>query len=163
MKHVPPVNITEDIKMSPVIGKLFSATRAQQNAQQLTGCGNCYKYLCKYVGKMDEQNRVVVSVDVEGKIKIETTFLHNTKVTESKINEEKNHEKDRNKRHPHGRAISQNKMLHVIFGYPEVVTDHEHEQIPTLPLELRPGVDTNIKKKIIIITILLMVHSLDWK
>ena len=62
-----------------------------QNVQMLTECGGVNKYVCKYIGKIDEQNFVIVYTDTHtnGVLVTKKTFLHNTKITTSKINEDK--------------------------------------------------------------------------
>ena len=72
---------TFDTNMSPVEGKTFSACLSMQNIQTLTDCGGVNKYVCKYVGKIDEQNYVVVYVDGKGQLVTKGQFLHNTKIT----------------------------------------------------------------------------------
>ena len=142
-RHIPPTNPTGDINMSPVDGYLFTACKSMQNVQWLTQCGGVNKYVVKYIGKIDEQNYVIVSTDSQqsGKLVSRAYFLHNTKVTTTKINEDKLKEKNRMKFHVQGRAISQNEMLHTMFKYPEIYTDLNFVAIPTIPLELRAGAD----------------------
>ena len=72
---------TFDTNMSPVEGKTFSACLSMQNIQTLTDCGGVNKYVCKYVGKIDEQNYAVVYVDGKGQLVTKGQFLHNTKIT----------------------------------------------------------------------------------
>ena len=60
-----------------------------ENVQDLTGTGSCSKYFGNYILKMDENNYVVVSVEGAGKLVTKATFLHNTKITSSKMNEDK--------------------------------------------------------------------------
>ena len=71
-----------------------------------------------------------------------STFLHNTKVSSSKANEDKARSEERDKDHPNGRAISHMEMLHTMLRYPEVVTDLKFISICTMPIELRAGLDT---------------------
>ena len=54
-----------------------------QNAQMVNDCEGLNKYVCKYIGKIDEQNYVVVSIDVKnnGSLVTKTTFLHHKKFT----------------------------------------------------------------------------------
>ena len=59
----------------------------------------------------------------------------------SKLNEDKRKELIRENSHAQGRAISQNEMVHVMLRYAEVYTDLNFMAIPTIPLELRAGVD----------------------
>ena len=72
---------TFDLNMSPVEGKKFSACQSMQNIQMLTDCGGVNKYICKYIGKIDKQNYVVIYVDGNGQLVSKGTFLHNTKIT----------------------------------------------------------------------------------
>lgn len=50
-------------------------------------------------------------------------------------------EKKRGKNHPRGRAISLMEMIQVMPHYPQVHTDMVFENVPTLPLEQRAGVE----------------------
>ena len=45
------------------------------------------------------------------------------------------------KNKPNGRAISYFQQLQMMLGYPEVRTDLRFENIPTVPLEQRPGIE----------------------
>ena len=63
-----------------------------------------------------------------------TTFLHNIKITYSKIGEDKYREKHREK--PQLIFISHMKMLHVMLKYPEVVTNIDFIKISKIPLKL---------------------------
>ena len=107
-RHIPPTNPTGDINMSPVEGYFFTACRSMQNVQYLTLCGGVSKYVVKYIGKIDEQNYVIICTDSSknGKLVSKSFFLHNTKVVGSKINEDKRKEQNREKNHAQGRAIS---------------------------------------------------------
>jgi predicted GIY-YIG superfamily endonuclease len=147
-RHVPPTNPSDDLNMSPVEGKTFSVCRSMQNAQLLTDCGGVNKYVCKYIGKIDEKNYVIVNVDGKGQLTTKSVFLHNTKVTTSKINEDKARENSRDNSHVQGRAISHMEMLHVMLKYPEVITDLNFVKVPTLPLELRAGIDCEKKASV---------------
>ena len=80
-RHIPPMMNTFDLNMSPVKGKTFSACLSMQNIQTLTNCGGVNKYVCKYIGKIDKQNYVVVHVDGKGQLVTKGQFLHNTKIT----------------------------------------------------------------------------------
>ena len=72
-------------------------------------------------------------------------FLHNTKVTTTKINEDKVKEQNRGKNHIQGRIISQNEMIHLMLQYAEVYSDLNFIAFPTVPLELCAGVDKGSK------------------
>ena len=146
-RHIPPTNPTDDINMSPVEGVTFSVLRSMQNIQQLTDCGGVKKYICKDIGKIDENNYVVVYVDGKGQLVTKAFFLHNTKVVTSKINEDAAREKSRDNSHVQGRAISEMEMRHTILKYPEVFTDLQFIPVSTLPLELRAGIEVTKKKR----------------
>ena len=62
-RHIPPTNLNYDINMSPVEGYTFANCRLMQNIQILTQCGGVNKYVCKYIGKVDEQNYVIVQAN----------------------------------------------------------------------------------------------------
>ena len=107
-QHIPPTNPNYDINMSPVEGYTFANCRSMQNIQILTQCGGVNKYVCKYIGKVDKQNYVVVqSNNAHGNgsfsLSTKSTFLHNTKVSLSKFQEDKDRKKDDNK--PQARYI----------------------------------------------------------
>ena len=89
-------------------------------------------YVCKYIGKIDEQNFVVTKVNGDSvKLVDRYVYLQNIKVTISKIIEDKAHEKDRDIKKPQGLAISQNIMIHGILGYAEVNTNIKSIQVST--------------------------------
>ena len=138
-RHVPPTMSTHDLNMSPVEGKTFSACLSMQNIQMLTDCGGVNKYVCKYIGKIDEQNYVVVYVDGKGQLVTKGQFLHNTKITTSKKHEDDARAKRRDNNHPQGRAISQNEMVHLLLKYAEIITNLNSIHISTLPLEFCAG------------------------
>ena len=87
--HIPPTNLNNDLNMSPAEGYTFSNCRSMQNIQVLTQSGGVNKYVCKYIGKIDKQNYIIVSTNGTGKLVIKSTFLHNTKISSSKIAEDK--------------------------------------------------------------------------
>ncbi len=141
-RHIPPVNWTHDLNISPVEGYTFAACRSMQNLQWLTHCGGCHKYVVKYIGKIDEQNYVVVSTNgnKNGSLVTRGTFLHNTKIATSKINEDKMKTKKGDNKRVQGRCISLMEMVHSLLKYSEVYTDLVFVEIPTTPLEVRPGI-----------------------
>ena len=73
--------------MSPVEGKTFSACQSMQNVQCLSRSGG----LNKYIAKIDENNYVIIHAhpNDKGVLISQSTFLHNTKITSSAINEKK--------------------------------------------------------------------------
>ena len=72
-----------------------------QNIQYLTQTGGVNKYVYKYIGKIDEQNYIVVQAKNRGKsfcsgsssLYKKSSFLHNTKITSSKMGEDKDRSK----------------------------------------------------------------------
>eukprot|EP00957_Ditylum_brightwellii_P072326 5497292-Ditylum_brightwellii.AAC.1 len=110
-----------------------------QNAQQLTECSGVNKYVNKYIIKMDQQNFVVINVNGQesGALVTKDQFLHYTKITGSKTNEEKKRKSKHGYDHPQGRASSLMEMYHHIFKYSEVLTDLCFKSIPTVALELQ--------------------------
>ena len=140
-RHIPHTMNTHDVNMSPVEGKTFSVCRSMQNLQMLTDCGGVNKYVCKYIGKIDEQNYVVLHVDGRGQLVTKGQFLHNTKITSSKKNEDDAREKRRDRNHPQGRAVSQNEMVDLLLQYPEIMTNLNFIHVSTLPLEFRAGTE----------------------
>eukprot|EP00957_Ditylum_brightwellii_P212251 15367136-Ditylum_brightwellii.AAC.3 len=151
-RHIPPTNPSDGINISPVEGYLFTVCRSMQNIQWLTYCGGVKKYVCKYIGKIDEQNFITVWADraKNGKLITKATFLHNIKITSSKINKDKDKESKRGFYHPQGCVLSLMEMLHVLFKYPEVYTDLKFVIVPTLPLELQSGVYKNDGGRVIV-------------
>ena len=53
------------------------------------GCGGFNIYCKKYITKFDTHKFVIVEVNVCGKLVNKAHFLHNTKVTSSKMQEDK--------------------------------------------------------------------------
>ena len=139
-RHIPPINPSDDKNISPVEGKTFSMCRSMQNIQLLTDCGGVNKYVCKYIGKIDEKNFVVAKVDGRGQLVTRNEFLHNTKVETTKINEDKARLSSRE--NARGRGVSHMEMLHALNKYYEVKTDLNFINVPTVILELRAGVET---------------------
>lgn len=74
-------------------------------------------------------------------MEIDYTFLHNTKVTGSAIQESKRLEKRRDKNHPTGRAISMMEVISILLGYDQVYTNIKFVHIPTVQLAERPALD----------------------
>ena len=62
-RHIPPVNWTNDLNISPVEGYTFSYCQSMQNIALIYLSGGCNKYTVKYVGKLDSQNYVIVYTD----------------------------------------------------------------------------------------------------
>jgi hypothetical protein len=83
-KHFPPCYAHEGA-VSQCNGLLFAATLSSQNLQLITGY-LASRYLAKYVAQVDENNKLYIGagqVD-ENSLKLDYTYLHNTKITGSK-------------------------------------------------------------------------------
>lgn len=129
-----------DPNLSPVDGKTFIVCRSMQNCQRLCGSGGSCKYCCKYITKLDKNNYMSVATNANGDLIRRSNFMHNTKISSSNYFQEKEREKKRDWKHPQGRCMSINEILHHILKYPEVITDLRFEDIPTVSLELRTGI-----------------------
>ena len=159
-RHYPPVDSGMGI-ISPTNPRLFMATRSTCNLQLCTRYFSS-RYLAKYVAGVDESNVVYISAasakkalsawdstnsstslhtHMDAGLVMDSVFLHNTKITSSAINEQKAHNSRRNRHHPKGRAISITEACSLILGYPQVYTDLEFIDIPTVSLEDRAGVE----------------------
>ena len=68
-------------------------------------------------------------------IRMDSQFLHNTKVTGSAINENRVHESRRNKHYPTGRGLAVTEAASQLLGYPQVYTDLVFVDVQTVPLE----------------------------
>ena len=134
-----PAVVPGEKMISPYESQTFCVCRSMQNCQRLDQAGGCCKYTCKYLGKIDKQNFVTVCTNKEkkGSLQTNSTYLHNTKITTSDIQQEKERKENRDNKHPQGRCISLTEMLHVMLRYPEVYTDLVFISISTMPLELR--------------------------
>ena len=78
----------------------------------------CCKYCCKYLSKIDKQNCIKISMDNEkkGSYASNSTYIHNTKINSSDIQQEadKNSQK-RNEKHHGGKCELLTEMLHVML------------------------------------------------
>jgi hypothetical protein len=140
-RHIPPINWTHDMNISPVEGYTFAHCLSMQNIQKIIHSGGCSKYIIKYIGKIDAQNYVIVYTNGQknGQLVTKGTFLHNTKLSSSKKNEEQALEKKKRGKSSNaiGRAISLTEMLHNMLKYSEVATDLNFIDIATTSLEVR--------------------------
>ena len=136
----PPVRHGEGC-ITPVVGRLFAATRSTMNVQVCTSHGTS-RYVVKYVIKIDENNYVAFS-SKQGQpgLRAEKVHLHNTKITSSRINERKRLARGSDFTKPRGRAIAVTEMMQIILGKPQVVCNVEFVRVPTLPLGERAGLE----------------------
>ena len=89
-RWIPPVAPGEGF-ISPYEKETFAVCQSMQNMQRLDQAGGCCKYTCKYIAKIDKQNYIKVSMNKKKKGALETnsTYLHNTKIVSSDIQQEK--------------------------------------------------------------------------
>ncbi len=93
--------------MSPVIPEMFGVTQSMQNAQVRSTTNGVACYVAKYITELDQNNKVTVVPSDHNcaNIQVDTKFLHNTKITRSRINEDKAHQKSNRKNQPCGRCF----------------------------------------------------------
>jgi hypothetical protein len=144
-RHHPPTSAGEGI-ISPSSSRIFAATKSQSNIQYCTAYSTS-RYCTKYAAGIDEHNHVYIGVMTDNNsdsgfsIRMDSQYLHNTKITGSAINEKKVHEHRRNKHYPTGRGLAVTEAASQLLGYPQVYTDLEFVDVATVPLEDRVGVD----------------------
>jgi predicted GIY-YIG superfamily endonuclease len=138
-KRWVPAIVPGDAPLSPYESETFCICQSMQNCQRLDQAGGCCKYTCKYLVQVDKQNYVTISMnkDKKGSLETNSTYLHNTKIASSDLQQEKEKDEKRGVKHPEGRCVALTEMLHVMLQYPEVYTDLAFVSISTLPLELR--------------------------
>ena len=138
-KHYPPCR-PADGKFSPCNNRLFAATMSNQNTVYVTGFF-ASRYVAKYSAKIDESTRVFIGAGQEeaNTLTLDVQFLHNTKITGSKINEEKKMAKRKDKHHPTGRAISIMEMMQATLEYDTVYTNIVFLKLTSVPLGERAG------------------------
>ena len=143
-RHHPPTSGGEG-NISPSNPWIIAATKSQSNLQYCTTYSTS-RYVTKYAAGIDEHNRVYIGVMTDDSdngfsIRMDSQYLHNTKVTGSAINEKKVHEKRRDKHYPTGRGLAVTEAASQLLGYPQVYTDLEYVDVPTVPMEDRAGFD----------------------
>ena len=111
-----------------------------QNVQCLIQCNGCCTYCHKYCIKVDKQNYVVALPGVEeNTINLKSTFLHNTKISSSAINEAKAKAKRRDRKAPVGTAIGFLEMYMRAIGEKCVRSDLHYAEICTNTYANRSG------------------------
>jgi hypothetical protein len=83
------------------------------------------RYTVKYVCKVDEGNRVTLKASVHSgsEMDADEIFLHNTKITCLRINEDEALNKSKSRKHPLRRAIVYPDKLGRVLGHSDVLTD----------------------------------------
>ena len=122
-----------------------------KNIQCLIHSGGINKYICKYIGKIDENNYVIIRAHPHdpGVLISQAVFLHNTKVSGSAINAKKEFEKKRGNKRPKGRAISLMEMIQVMLNYPQVHTDMVFEMFRLFLLN--KGLVWSVKARLVLV------------
>jgi predicted GIY-YIG superfamily endonuclease len=138
-KHYPPARAA-DGKFSPCNNRLFAATKSNQNLTFVTGYF-ASRYVAKYSAKIDESNRVYIGAgqNHQNAMLLDVQFLHNTKISGSRISENKKMSRRKDGKHPTGRAISIFEMMQATLGYDMVYTNIAFEYLPTKAMGDRPG------------------------
>jgi len=132
-------NPNAEDNMSPVDRRLFTVCDSMQNLQILLHTAGLCKYLVKYLVKRDKVNRAMAFADVHtGDVRVGKERIHNSKIATSNYNEEKAFEKSRMKDHDTGRDISHMEIIHVLLGYPEIITNCVFTEVSTQPFCNRP-------------------------
>ena len=138
-RHMGRCNPGARCNMSPVISEFFAATQSMQNFQVLTSTNGVSRYVTKYITKMDTNNRCTIHADAHtgASMRVQNTFLHNTKITRSAINEAEAFRRSREHNLPEGRRIAVVEMLQQLTGTPEVMTTWNFLRVSTRPFEYR--------------------------
>ena len=94
-----------------------------QNAQVMTTTNGVVCYVLKYAMELDQNNKVTVAPSFHNgaNMQVDIKFLHNTKITCSRINGDKAHQKSNCKNQPCGRAVSSPEMQQKLLGQNKVM------------------------------------------
>ena len=137
-RHMAPCVSNAEDNMSPVTTDLFILFKSMCNVQFICCSNGIVKYILKYVAKFDECNRVTASSNIHtGAVEVGSTFLHNTKIATSKINEDKSLDNRRDKKRPQGRSTAWMEIYQLLSNISEVTTNLTFEEYSTLPFEVR--------------------------
>jgi hypothetical protein len=133
-KHTPPVFGGEGV-LSQTSWKLFARLWCAQNVQY-TSRYCLGRYLTKYLGEVDKNNKVLVTAssnkDEPDKLNVDFEALQNTKITSVKINERKKEEKNvKEKKLPQGRALGVPELLMHGLRYPSVIHNLKFVKVAT--------------------------------
>ena len=80
-------------------------------------------------------------------LRMEHNFLHNTKITRSKINEDNAFKKSKKRNRTTGRTIGFHEQQHQILGYNDVFTNLRFVEISTRPFEHRSTTKIKLNRK----------------
>eukprot|EP00984_Skeletonema_dohrnii_P023809 scaffold12895_cov164-Skeletonema_dohrnii-CCMP3373.AAC.6 len=147
-RHMTACQPNATCNMSPVDRKLFAVLRSMQNLQYLLHTNGVCKYVVKYLVKIDQGNRITLYVNTKtGQIQAGKEFLHNTKISSSRINEDKWHDKQRHSKNPTGVEIAITQIIHKVLLRDEVITNLNFVDINTQSFECRPQTKYELKKR----------------
>jgi hypothetical protein len=79
--------------------------------------------------------------DGQEKLVLDQQFTHNSQVASSAMNEKLSDQKMNARQFPKGRAIALTEIISLLLKYPQVYTNLDFKNLPTMPLEHRPGFD----------------------
>ncbi len=89
--------------------------KSMHNSQVISQSNGTSKYICKYVTKIDEDNKeILFSNSRTEDIRVGLQFLHNTKIATSAINESKAFQSKRYNNHPTGTEFLIS-ILYILF------------------------------------------------
>ena len=141
-KHYPPTSRGEG-KFSSANGFVFAICRGNSNAQVCRTFATS-RYLCKYIGKIDENNAVWLVMDKndERAASMKKVFLHNTKIDSSARADEKFMDKRGDKKKKlRARSMAMLEMYQRELGFPSTVTNIDYVRVATCPMEERRGIE----------------------
>ena len=110
--------------ISPYESETFCVCQSQYNCWLLTDAGGFYKCCCNLPKLIKKYINISMDIENKGSHATNSTYLHNTEITSSDIQQEAYKKAQRcNAKHPDGKCASLTDMLHVMLRYPEVYTD----------------------------------------
>ena len=117
-----------------------------KNIQCITDTSGCNKYCIKYIGKIDNQNYVIVYSDgnTNGKLITKAQFLNNTKLSASKYNEDKKLNAKQENSRSRVLSVAEIEMLHNMLLHSEVSTYLASVDISNTHLYMHPSVKAGI-------------------
>ena len=148
-RQIPTCVTNQMDNMSQTTAELFMMCRYMTNVQVLAHSNGTMKYICKYVSKFGDRNRIIVLFikTKTGETLVRVEFLNNTKIASYNFNEEKALKQSRHKYHPVGRDMPILEILHLCLGLPEVTTNMWFIPICTYSFKIRSKHKIKIDKK----------------
>ena len=149
-KRIIPACRREEGCISPVVADFFVVAFSSHNVQAMT-CYSMARYVAKYVAAVDQNNLIIFHADNNRRksnaVRMEHVVQKNTKVTTSRINQEKRMSARRDAMHPTGRLICSFEQLQICLQDPQIQTNYETIKVSTTPLGERAGVARKKKVK----------------